>query len=48
MSLALDGRPPAIVLADTDLKLAIAGAASAIFFNHSQRRLAVLCPQVGV
>ena len=30
------GKSPAIILADADLDLAIAGAASAIFFNHGQ------------
>src|SRR5271156_3176099 len=36
VSLELGGKSPAIVLADADLEAAIAGAASAIFFNHGQ------------
>jgi phenylacetaldehyde dehydrogenase len=36
VSLELGGKSPAIILADADLDLAIAGAASAIFFNHGQ------------
>ena len=36
MSLELGGKSPAIILADADLDLAIAGAANAIFFNHGQ------------
>src|SRR5277367_2045231 len=36
VSLELGGKSPAIILADADLDLAIAGTASAIFFNHGQ------------
>jgi phenylacetaldehyde dehydrogenase len=36
VSLELGGKSPAIILADADLDLAIAGAANAIFFNHGQ------------
>jgi phenylacetaldehyde dehydrogenase len=36
VSLELGGKSPAIILADADIDLAIAGAASAIFFNHGQ------------
>ncbi len=36
VSLELGGKSPAIILADADVDLAIAGAASAIFFNHGQ------------
>src|SRR6202167_1243037 len=36
VSLELGGKSPAIVFADVDLDAAIAGAASAIFFNHGQ------------
>lgn len=36
VSLELGGKSPAIVLPDSDLDLAIAGAANAIFFNHGQ------------
>ena len=36
VSLELGGKSPAIVFADADLDAAIAGAASAIFFNHGQ------------
>jgi phenylacetaldehyde dehydrogenase len=36
VSLELGGKSPAIILADADLDAAIAGAASAIFFNHGQ------------
>jgi phenylacetaldehyde dehydrogenase len=36
VSLELGGKSPAIILPDADLDLAIAGAASAIFFNHGQ------------
>jgi phenylacetaldehyde dehydrogenase len=36
VSLELGGKSPAIILADADLDVAIAGAASAIFFNHGQ------------
>ena len=36
VSLELGGKSPNIVLEDADLKTAIAGAASAIFFNHGQ------------
>ena len=36
VSLELGGKSPAIILADADLDSAIAGAASAIFFNHGQ------------
>src|ERR1700676_2491404 len=36
VSLGLGGKSPAIILADADLDAAIAGAASAIFFNHGQ------------
>jgi phenylacetaldehyde dehydrogenase len=36
VSLELGGKSPAIILADADLEAAIAGAASAIFFNHGQ------------
>jgi phenylacetaldehyde dehydrogenase len=36
VSLELGGKSPAIVLADADLDVAIAGAANAIFFNHGQ------------
>jgi len=36
VSLELGGKSPAIILPDADLELAIAGAASAIFFNHGQ------------
>ena len=36
VSLELGGKSPNIVFADADLEAAIAGAASAIFFNHGQ------------
>jgi phenylacetaldehyde dehydrogenase len=36
VSLELGGKSPNIVLADADLEAAIAGASSAIFFNHGQ------------
>jgi phenylacetaldehyde dehydrogenase len=36
VSLELGGKSPAIILADADLDVAIAGAANAIFFNHGQ------------
>jgi phenylacetaldehyde dehydrogenase len=36
VSLELGGKSPNIVFADTDMKAAIGGAASAIFFNHGQ------------
>jgi len=36
VSLELGGKSPNIVFADADLEIAIAGAASAIFFNHGQ------------
>ena len=36
VSLELGGKSPNVVFADVDLKAAIAGAASAIFFNHGQ------------
>jgi phenylacetaldehyde dehydrogenase len=36
VSLELGGKSPAIILPDADLDQAIAGAASAIFFNHGQ------------
>jgi phenylacetaldehyde dehydrogenase len=36
VSLELGGKSPNIVLEDADLDVAIAGAASAIFFNHGQ------------
>ena len=36
VSLELGGKSPNVVFADTDLDAAIAGAASAIFFNHGQ------------
>ena len=36
MSLELGGKSPNVVFADADLDAAIAGAASAIFFNHGQ------------
>jgi phenylacetaldehyde dehydrogenase len=36
VSLELGGKSPAIILPDADLDIAIAGAASAIFFNHGQ------------
>jgi phenylacetaldehyde dehydrogenase len=36
VSLELGGKSPNIVLADADLDTAIAGASSAIFFNHGQ------------
>jgi phenylacetaldehyde dehydrogenase len=36
VSLELGGKSPAIILPDADLDAAIAGAASAIFFNHGQ------------
>ena len=36
VSLELGGKSPNIVFADVDLDAAIAGAASAIFFNHGQ------------
>jgi phenylacetaldehyde dehydrogenase len=36
VSLELGGKSPNIVFADSDLKAAIGGAASAIFFNHGQ------------
>ena len=36
VSLELGGKSPAIILADADLDIAIAGAANAIFFNHGQ------------
>ncbi len=36
ISLELGGKSPNVVLKDADLKLAIPGAASAIFFNHGQ------------
>jgi hypothetical protein len=36
VSLELGGKSPAIILADADIDAAIAGAASAIFFNHGQ------------
>ena len=51
VSLELGGKSPAIILPDADLDLAIAGAASAIFFNHGQcccAGLAPLCAQVSV
>ena len=36
VSLELGGKSPAIILADADLDVDIAGAANAIFFNHGQ------------
>ena len=36
VTLELGGKSPAIILADADLDIAIAGAANAIFFNHGQ------------
>src|SRR6266550_3723230 len=36
VSLELGGKSPNVVFKDADLKVAIAGAASAIFFNHGQ------------
>jgi phenylacetaldehyde dehydrogenase len=36
VSLELGGKSPNVVFADADLDVAIAGAASAIFFNHGQ------------
>ncbi len=36
VTLELGGKSPAIVFADADIDLAIAGAANAIFFNHGQ------------
>ncbi len=36
VSLELGGKSPNVVLKDADLKVAIPGAASAIFFNHGQ------------
>lgn len=36
VSLELGGKSPNIIFSDADLKKAIAGAASAIFFNHGQ------------
>ncbi len=36
VSLELGGKSPNVVFADTDLDTAIAGSASAIFFNHGQ------------
>jgi phenylacetaldehyde dehydrogenase len=36
VSLELGGKSPAIILPDADIDVAIAGAASAIFFNHGQ------------
>ena len=36
VTLALGGKSPTIVLADSDIKNAAAGAANAIFFNHGQ------------
>jgi phenylacetaldehyde dehydrogenase len=36
VSLELGGKSPNVVLKDADLKIAIPGAASAIFFNHGQ------------
>ncbi|HEX5422473.1 MAG TPA: aldehyde dehydrogenase family protein [Candidatus Acidoferrales bacterium] len=36
VSLELGGKSPNVVFADADMKSAIAGAASAIFFNHGQ------------
>jgi len=36
VSLELGGKSPNIVFADSDMKAAIGGAASAIFFNHGQ------------
>src|SRR5213078_2089161 len=36
VSLELGGKSPNVVFKDADLELAIAGAASAIFFNHGQ------------
>lgn len=36
VSLELGGKSPNVVLKDTDVKTAIAGAANAIFFNHGQ------------
>jgi phenylacetaldehyde dehydrogenase len=36
VSLELGGKSPAIILPDADIDAAIAGAASAIFFNHGQ------------
>ncbi len=36
VTLELGGKSPNIILADADLKAAIPGAASAIFFNHGQ------------
>jgi phenylacetaldehyde dehydrogenase len=36
VSLELGGKSPNVVFADADLDAAIAGAASAIFFNHGQ------------
>jgi phenylacetaldehyde dehydrogenase len=36
VSLELGGKSPNIVFGDADLKVAIAGAANAIFFNHGQ------------
>lgn len=36
VSLELGGKSPNVILKDTDVKTAIAGAAHAIFFNHGQ------------
>lgn len=36
VSLELGGKSPVIVLADTDIGMAVQGAAQAIFFNHGQ------------
>ena len=36
VSLELGGKSPNIVFADSDMKAAVSGAASAIFFNHGQ------------
>jgi phenylacetaldehyde dehydrogenase len=36
VSLELGGKSPTIILPDADLDIAIAGAASAVFFNHGQ------------
>lgn len=36
VTLELGGKSPNIIFADSDMDKAIAGAASAIFFNHGQ------------
>jgi acyl-CoA reductase-like NAD-dependent aldehyde dehydrogenase len=40
VSLELGGKSPNVVFNDGDLKTAISGSASAIFFNHGQCRCA--------